>query len=449
MGGRGNEVPYGSAKDSQKSQSRNKRELLRVRSSITFELATLFIKAIERPWRLLWLPISIIRLAIISFRRSPNERDAIKFSENSLADSSRRECVVFFPTNGVGLGHFTRTLAVARKMKKAKPDLEIVFFTTMPALHILKNEGFPAYHVPGRKMFEDMGSNVWNSIADDLLTSVFSIHRPKAFIFDGSYPYRGMLNAIKDQGNMWKVWIKRGSLKKENVSIPLDSFGHFDSIVRPGDIVEEEDLDVVPKSVVVDTDPVILLDTEELLPREYLRRRLGIPDQDLVAYLQLGAGRINNIESDIAIAIEELRKRDIWAVIGESIIGSRAIIPSTEKIRVLRDYPNSRYYNSFDFSIQAGGYNSFHESIRYSLPAIVIPNTKTGADDQMARSLEAEKAGCMIVIREVSTKTMGEAISKISEKEERGKMWDAAAELHRPNGADQISRFILEKWRIN
>ena len=169
MGGRGNEVPYGSAKDSQKSQSRNKRELLRVRSSITFELATLFIKAIERPWRLLWLPISIIRLAIISFRRSPNERDAIKFSENSLADSSRRECVVFFPTNGVGLGHFTRTLAVARKMKKAKPDLEIVFFTTMPALHILKNEGFPAYHVPGRKMFEDMGSNVWNSIADDLL----------------------------------------------------------------------------------------------------------------------------------------------------------------------------------------------------------------------------------------------------------------------------------------
>ena len=168
-----------------------------------------------------------------------------------------------------------------------------------------------------------------------------------------------------------------------------------------------------------------------------------------MAYLQLGAGRINNIESDIAIAIEELKKRDIWAVIGESIIGSRATISSTEKIRVLRDYPNSRYYNSFDFSIQAGGYNSFHESIRYSLPAIVIPNTKTGADDQMARSLEAEKAGCMIVVREVSTKTMGEAISKIAEKEERRKMWDAAAELHRPNGADQISRFILENCNIN
>ena len=114
-------VPYGSAKDSQKSQSRNKKELLRIRSSITFQLATLFIKAIERPWRLLLLPISIIRLAIVSIKGKSNQRDAIGFSESSLADSSRRECVIFFPTNGVGLGHFTRTLAVARRLKKADP----------------------------------------------------------------------------------------------------------------------------------------------------------------------------------------------------------------------------------------------------------------------------------------------------------------------------------------
>ena len=134
------------------------------------------------------LPISIIRLALVSIKGKSNQRDSIGFSESSLADSSRRECVVFFPTNGVGLGHFTRTLAVARRLKKADPELEIVFFTTMPALHILKNEGFPAYHIPGRKMFENMESSVWNSVADDLLTSIFSIHRPKAFVFDGSYP---------------------------------------------------------------------------------------------------------------------------------------------------------------------------------------------------------------------------------------------------------------------
>ena len=355
MKGKGPVVPYGSARDSKKSQSRNKAELLRIRSSITFELATLFTRAIEKPWRLLWAPpFSIAGLAVSSVKRSLGGNSTFLHSDSSLADSSRRDCVVFFPTNGVGLGHFTRTLAIAKRLKREKPDLEVIFFTTMPALHILKNEGFPAYHIPGRNMFEDMESNIWNSIADDLLTSVFSIHKPKAFVFDGSYPYRGVLNAIKNHEEIWKIWIKRGSLKKENVSIPLDSFGHFDTIIRPGDAVCEEDLDVVPKSMVVDTDPVVLLDIEELLPREYLRTSLGIPDRDLVAYLQLGAGRINNIDSDISIAIRELNKRGIWAVIGESLIGSRASISSDEKIRIIRDYPNSRYYNSFDFSIQAG-----------------------------------------------------------------------------------------------
>ena len=150
-----------------------------------------------------------------------------------------------------------------------------------------------------------------------------------------------------------------------------------------------------------------------------MRTSLGIPDRDLVAYLQLGAGRINNIDSDISIAIRELNKRGIWAVIGESLIGSRASISSDEKIRIIRDYPNSRYYNSFDFSIQAGGYNSFHESIRFSLPAIVIPNVKTGADDQMARSMVAEKSGCMLVLRDVTSKSMGDAISKIMKEEVR------------------------------
>ena len=164
-----------------------------------------------------------------------------------------------------------------------------------------------------------------------------------------------------------------------------------------------------------------------------------------MAYLQLGAGRINNIESDISIAIGELRKKGVWIVIGESILGSRIRIPKMDGIRILRDYPNSKYFNSFDFSIQAGGYNSFHESIRYSLPAIVIPNTKTGADDQVARCMEADKKGSMIVLKEVSEKTMGAAITYILDEGNRQKMWDAAAEMHRPNGADQVSRFVLER----
>ena len=66
-------------------------------------------------------------------------------------------------------------------MKKADPDMEAIFFTTSPTLHILREEGFAAYHLPGRKEFSDMDASTWNSITEEILSNVFAIHRPRHF----------------------------------------------------------------------------------------------------------------------------------------------------------------------------------------------------------------------------------------------------------------------------
>ena len=51
------------------------------------------------------------------------------------------------------------------------------------------------------------------------------------------------------------------------------------------------------------------------------------------------------------------------------------------------------YRNCFDFGIIAGGYNSVHESLFLKLPSIILPNTRTGTDDQLARALNAAEKG--------------------------------------------------------
>ena len=53
--------------------------------------------------------------------------------------------ILFMPTNGCGLGHVTRTLAVARRLKEMHPNVEIIFFTTSFALNIIQKEGFLSY----------------------------------------------------------------------------------------------------------------------------------------------------------------------------------------------------------------------------------------------------------------------------------------------------------------
>jgi spore coat polysaccharide biosynthesis predicted glycosyltransferase SpsG len=306
--------------------------------------------------------------------------------------AQREHCIVLFPTNGVGFGHFTRMYAVARALRKADPDLEIVFFTPMPTLHVLYNEKFPTYHLAGRYMHKDMTSTQWNGLIEDMLHLVFDTHRPKWFMFDGAFPYRGMLNAIASQPTMGKWWMKRGSLKS-NKSAPIDSASFFDDIIVPseGRAMEASGVEhVVP--------PIRVMNPEDVWDRAYARSRLAVPVNATVVYVQLGAGRINDIGDVLNRVLNILFSHDhVYIVLGESMLGERLDVKH-ERLRVIRDYPNSLYIKGFDAAVQAGGYNSYQEMRTFGVPTLFIPNTDTGMDDQVKRCQQAEKEGWGLVV---------------------------------------------------
>ena len=103
------------------------------------------------------------------------------------------------------------------------------------------------------------------------------------------------------------------------------------------------------------------------------------------------------------------------------------------------------YFDDFDFAILAGGYNSYHEAIQSSLPSICYPNTKTGTDDQLARAIVAEEAGCMIVVRKRTKSTISAAVDRIADSKVREKMRFNVSSLQRTNGAEQISSWIHDR----
>ena len=212
---------YGSLTERGSSSDKAKRESGRIKTSPTFRLGLIFTRSAQKPWKLLWLPLSILWLLVTVVRERLGHIPRFSDFEEFESDNEKRDCIVVFPTNGVGFGHFTRVLAISKRLKKLNPKLEIIFFTTMPTLHILQEEGFPAYHLPGRKKFQNMGPSTWNEITEEILANVFAIHRPKAFIFDGTYPYRGMLNAIKRREDILRIWIRRRNFKKKHFSSSL------------------------------------------------------------------------------------------------------------------------------------------------------------------------------------------------------------------------------------
>ena len=422
---------------------RLQRELHRLRTSPSLRLGVHVTNAIRRPWRAPFLLISLpilmfmIGLELIGLKSQPKALH----TNHAGRDIVKGNCVVMFPTNGVGFGHFTRMLALAKRMKEKDPSLEIVFFTTMPTLHLLKPFGIPAHHISGPKYFKGVDSNEWNALLEEELTLCFETHKPSMFIFDGAFPYRGMLRAIQGRNAMKKLWMRRGMFRK-GAKIPVDSVQHFDTIIRPGDAIDESTEEIEHGLEVMTSSPIVLLDKSELLTREQARYRLGIPLECRAVYVQLGAGQINDISSEIRMTLDALLKyENLHVILGESMIGDRIDI-EMPNLHIIRDYPNSQYFNGFDAVIQAGGYNSFHETRAFGLQALFYPNMETGMDDQLARCLIAEKEGWGFVVEERNEVTIQEGIRNLLEHQPTN------ISSEHINGADELCQQLITRIEV-
>jgi len=416
---------------------RLKREIYRLQTSPSLRLGAHITTAIRKPWRAPFLILSLplmmfmIGLELVGLKAQPKSLNRHQTGRSLI----KGNCIVMFPTNGVGFGHFTRMLALAKRMKTDDTDLEVIFFTTMPTLHLLKPYGIPAHHISGPKYFKGVDSQEWNALLEEELTLCIETHKPSMFVFDGAFPYRGMLRAIEGRANLNKVWMRRGMFRK-GARIPVDSIKHFDTIVRPGDAVDEDEEELEHGVELMTCPPIVLLDESDLLSREKARFRLGIPQDCRAVYVQLGAGQINDIASEIRMTLDEILNHDgIHIVLGESMIGS-IIDVQMPNVHVLRDYPNSQYFKGFDAVIQAGGYNSFHETRAFGLPALFYPNHETGMDDQLTRCMVAEEEGWGYVVENRTQENIQIGIQKLLNHAEQG------APVMDENGAETLSKAL-------
>lgn len=414
------------------------------RDSAEYALGSILVEAYHSPLKIVSLPFRLIREGVrLKSERLP--KNPPKKNTGIWDDYKASNSVIFFPTNGVGFGHFARCYSIAERMRRNDPDIEIVFLTTMPTLHFLSDINALAYHLPGRYRYSNLSASEWNSMLSDLMITVLKQHAPKAFIFDGAYPYKGMTDVLRDISEVKKYWVRRSG---ENVSakpLPEGRMSVFDYVIKPGDSIHVEAMNEVDSNTkLIRCDPILISDQFNVFPKGSLRKRLGIPEEAVLAYVQLGAGKINKISSELKNSLDAISSHSsAYIVYGESILGERRILDHP-RIRTLRDFPNSRYFSDIDFAILAGGYNSYHEAVQFSIPTIMFPNLKTKRDDQSARVKAAGELGCMIVLNDRGRKTVRAAVDRIMDEKVRREMREAYKQIELINGAETIAKFIQE-----
>ncbi|WP_299235870.1 glycosyltransferase [uncultured Halomonas sp.] len=361
-------------------------------------------------------------------------------SFRALRYRKREGVYLFLPINGVGLGHLTRCLAIARRVRQRDPGAIIVFVTTSIALPIVHRAGFICHHIPPAALAGRSVSQAdWNRLFSRSLEEVIELYRPACLVFDGSFPYVGLRRVLRRyRRRIERVWVKRGlnkaAAKGEKGGIYAS---RFDKVIFPQEVSARVDVAADDDAALFAVNPIYLLGREELLERAHARRMLSLDAERPFAYVQLGAGNINEVEDLQGQVIRALKRRGFLVVVARSPISLQSSGP-TGADRVIMDYPNSRYYEAFDLAVMAGGYNSVCEAVAYGVPTIFIPNVSTGSDDQLKRVNQVRREGYYEVMTTYDDKRFTSLVDRVMTAERSPGGYGLACE----NGAEQAAALV-------
>lgn len=327
-----------------------------------------------------------------AFMRLP--RPAARPALRPRQPASRPRTVAFYPTNGVGLGHVTRLLAIAHRLP---PGHEPVFFTPCHALAVIEHAGFRTEYVPEPLHDETAHQDHVRATAPRLLAAL-RYYDPAAVVFDGNVPREALLQACAEiEAPM--LWVRRGMWRANpELARHLELGRHFDAVIEPTDAAAAVDAGATARAGdgPIQVPPVMLLDRGDLLTPAAARRALGLDDGKPAALALLGSGNNNDIEARLEPIVEAAAQLGVQLVVAEWLIQHNPV--RRRGVRYLSAFPNARYFRAFDFAVSAAGYNSFHELLHHGLPCIYLPNDHQKVDDQRARAAWAEREGAGICV---------------------------------------------------
>lgn len=354
--------------------------------------------------------------------------------------SAARGRVLFATSNGFGLGHVTRSMAIARRLPD---DLEPIIFTLSEALPIVRAQGFFAEYFSSRDTGGETSAQ-WNMRLARRVRELLAEYEPRVLAFDGTYPYAGMLDGLRGARSK-RVWCRRGMWRAGEGRANLMFEPEFDAIVQPGEIAAEADAGVTARGRggVIQVPPILLRDDSDLLPRDEAAERVGVDPAGVNVLMQPGWEN-ETFGPSARMCLERLeRDSRVRVVVAVSPLRSRAV-PLPRGVATVSTYPLASVYRAFDFSISGAGYNIFHELLAYALPCLFIPNAGTPLDDQVARARFADHAGAGRSWESGEPADLDRHLAALLDDTTRRTMADRARDLRFENGAAAAARVIAD-----
>ncbi|MEJ5945824.1 hypothetical protein WDZ17_11025 [Pseudokineococcus basanitobsidens] len=334
-------------------------------------------------------------------------------------------------SNGSGMGHLTRLLALGRR---ASTGTEVSVVSMSSAVAQAVPAGMPYQYVPSA---DDMGVSArrWNVVLHRRLGAAIEQADPDVLVFDGTYPYRAVAEARRDHPRLRLVWSRRPMWKPGIGARQLALTRQFDLVLEPGELAAAYDAGLtVGRRDALPVRPVTLLDQDEVLPAVRARRELDLDPAVPTALVTLGAGSWQDVDSELGGIVRALRRRvpDV-----EVCLVRPSIARSTSTghgVRSLSLSPLSRYLAAFDVVVTAAGYNTFHETVAFGGAGAFV-GVQAQLDDQPRRARWARDHGVGLELdprQPASREALGDLVADAGLRE---RLRTRSAEMWPGNGA--------------
>lgn len=353
--------------------------------------------------------------------------------------SDDRQRILFFTSNGTGLGHLTRSMAIGRRLGER---FEPLVFTLSAAAPVVRDQGLPvefsaSYRTPGA------GTEWrWSRRLRGRARAAIAEAKPSLVVFDGAHPYLGFLDALRAERPR-AVWCRRAMWKPGANRAALPRAAAFDAVLEPGELAGEADRGptVARRDRAERVGPIVYLDRSELRPRVEAERELGLEPGATNVLVALGQG--GEVRAASERCVRHLAARvGVQVAVLESAIAAGLDVPAGI-VHLRSTYPMSRNYAAFDLVVAAAGYNAFHELLELGVPTLFVPIARE-TDDQAARASWAAAADLARAVTAPDAPELEAELDRLLDPLERGRILGRLAELPRATGAAEAAAWLAD-----
>ncbi|MBA2337583.1 MAG: UDP-N-acetylglucosamine--LPS N-acetylglucosamine transferase [Acidimicrobiia bacterium] len=354
-------------------------------------------------------------------------------------------------SNGAGMGHLSRMLAVALA---AGPGADATLLSLSVALPTVTAHGLAGEYCPSTER-RFMPDHLWHRYLRRRLVALAEEIDAQVVAFDGVAPYPGLIASRRHLSAVPMVWIRRGMWRPGVNDHQLAKSALFDLIIEPGDLAAAGDCGpTAGRGDAQRVPPITQVDVIDRPGRPVAAAELGIDPDRPTALVTLGTGLTGDVVGPGGVAVAALLEDRRWQVcVTRSTIAEHAV-PVIDPTRVieLRDvYPLARYLGVFDAVVSSAGYNAVHEFLPAGLPTLLIANTATRTDDQVARAQWLADAGLALSALPDDLAAIAGSARMLSDDAVRGDLAASCAALpaaRRTGGAAAAARLVMAQPAI-